>query len=1249
MGRFIKIILVACVTLSSSLASAQTFLPEGATNTDRRSVSVGGEFWCKLDDAGMAVCHTHEGLPYESPAKRFRSISVGKDHACGVDQYYQVECWGSNSYGKAVAPSGKFRSVSVSDYHSCAVGVDGIANCWGANFYGMGTPPDGLVFEQVSAGKTHTCGIDDDAALHCWGQKPQAEKPRWSGWWVRWFPWLAASKPKPYLPKDKYKQVAAGDRYTCGLNQENELSCTAFVTEYEPEPTGDFVAVSVGADFGCAITTAGSTKCWSTNRNAMPAEDSDVDLVNISVGQHRACGVTAQTGAAYCWPAQVKVDRFTCESSQNNYLVAGECVYIPWDEYSYIFDSFVRRKGTESKTSRYLATAVMRSFYRILNDYAPTPMEEKMAEKLNGIPQETRDTLIRRILVLQSVTEEIQSKFVIPELFNMPWEEPLDYYAMNDMIEERPGLAVNDEGECTDLDIKSCGKLKQNIGTLALPAGARAWVKHPAENTKRILLGLGDGGLANVDMTYASSGQMGIANTYQPQSGGVYELDITSSESPLVLISTWDGESSAGSIEILDYSSAFGTPDLLGTLFGRFKHAVFDDSGDYVFAYNADTTSIELYRTTSIISGNPALLESKLFDTGEPLDIAFGRQVGQEMLFIAGEVRPYRYAVLNLGEDEPSLVEQMPEFTCNDFEEAQTYLESHAVYNDTSSARVQGLLMSNDSYIWSGPFGLRRVGGDPADHCDIKIYGAIAEANDGILVAEASQGPGTQSYCGNPTLEIFNTRGSQIERIDSFPLEGQVGVMGTLDYDNGTEILFLGDDPSLNSPCQNTSAPQLRTYVMLRVGTDFGDSFPEITDIGDSPAAVESHRLAESECGDVPHACRSQDWNDGVCCGGAGYCGEQDECIYPPTVDVSDPNSRFPLMLAGHNFWDVDAVVQVSDRIESCSAANYLAEGGASQLSWIELGPGFVEGAYECGPEHKDKMTVPLWNDNGSARMPLENGLRFVRVMQCVDNEGNLELCNQCIEEGVFSEPVLVNLKAKERTVEPTGYKLMAMKLRAIESTNDQYGFAPTDEIVVHHVSFENNNAHEGVKPQNGEEHWSMDDGDEEFMNILLASGSDVTLPMLTILEEDSFGLAGVIVGAVAVVALELAAYHTGTITDVEVQAAIAAIYYGIHRAFEDLGDSDQVAQDAGHGLRLRRATAKGILRYGEECIPASWKNNTPYSINSVESVELANIAGYQEATIVKRYVSEEESGNDGPATYEVEYLLIEDSLPFGE
>ena len=135
------------------------------------------------------------------------TVAMGNLHVCGIAIGGAVYCWGDNAVGEIGAdtsvrwsgspvplPGGlRFRRISTGSHHTCGLTTGGDAYCWGYNYfgqlgapttelcYGLGTPtavPCSHVpvrvagnqrFVTIDAGDFHTCGLTASGEVWCWG------------------------------------------------------------------------------------------------------------------------------------------------------------------------------------------------------------------------------------------------------------------------------------------------------------------------------------------------------------------------------------------------------------------------------------------------------------------------------------------------------------------------------------------------------------------------------------------------------------------------------------------------------------------------------------------------------------------------------------------------------------------------------------------------------------------------------------------------------------------------------------------------------------------------------------------------------------------------------------------------------------------------------------------------------------------------------------------------------------------------
>jgi len=184
--------------------------------------------------------------PCPSTGKR-ASLTAGYRHTCALTSSGGVKCWGDNGFGaigvgdttprltpvNVTALGTSVVAIAAGDYHTCALSATGAVKCWGWNVYGglglgdttprytsvdvtaLGTSVVGL-----TAGAMHTCALTALGAVKCWG--------------------LNSSNG----------ELGLGD----STNRLTPTDLTALGTS--------IVALTAGSSHTCALTTAGTVKCW---------------------------------------------------------------------------------------------------------------------------------------------------------------------------------------------------------------------------------------------------------------------------------------------------------------------------------------------------------------------------------------------------------------------------------------------------------------------------------------------------------------------------------------------------------------------------------------------------------------------------------------------------------------------------------------------------------------------------------------------------------------------------------------------------------------------------------------------------------------------------------------------------------------------------------------------------------------------------------------------------------------------------
>jgi alpha-tubulin suppressor-like RCC1 family protein len=291
-------------------------------------------------------------------ANSARAISTGDYHSCAVTSAGGVKCWGWNYYGqlgngtttdssKPVNVKGLSKGVvkvSVGSYGTCALTRKGAVKCWGYNNdgqlgIGTNTGPDdcngnpcsttpvavkGLSkgVTSLSVGSYDVCAVTRAGAAKCWG----------SNGFGNLGDGTRTDRYKPTQVKGLSKGVASISAtsygHTCALTRAGSVKCWGWnvngqlgdgntTDSYTPVnvkgTSRNVIAVAVGGEHSCAVTNSGAVKCWgsdyygelgdgSTHQRVKPVPVSGLSkgVVQISAGGYHTCAVT-KAGAARCW------------------------------------------------------------------------------------------------------------------------------------------------------------------------------------------------------------------------------------------------------------------------------------------------------------------------------------------------------------------------------------------------------------------------------------------------------------------------------------------------------------------------------------------------------------------------------------------------------------------------------------------------------------------------------------------------------------------------------------------------------------------------------------------------------------------------------------------------------------------------------------------------------------------------------------------------------------------------------------
>jgi alpha-tubulin suppressor-like RCC1 family protein len=234
-----------------------------------RSISAGSAFTCAVSTDNVAYCWGFNGKgnlargsvdesthPLPRPIGRgVLSVAAGVDFACALDLEGNPFCWGDDHrarLGSAAAPSAgpattpvpvngthRFASLSAGRAHACGLTSSGGALCWGSNAdQELGSPLElpsaqrdpvevaAPPLKAVSAGTgAHTCGIARDDAAWCWGDNRHGQVGRGDGAMEKCATEPCPSNPSRVAGGARFRAIATGNDFTCGVTQSGELLC----------------------------------------------------------------------------------------------------------------------------------------------------------------------------------------------------------------------------------------------------------------------------------------------------------------------------------------------------------------------------------------------------------------------------------------------------------------------------------------------------------------------------------------------------------------------------------------------------------------------------------------------------------------------------------------------------------------------------------------------------------------------------------------------------------------------------------------------------------------------------------------------------------------------------------------------------------------------------------------------------------------------------------------------------------------
>lgn len=297
----------------SSVTGALTFkeVSSGAFHTCAWTLSFNPYCWGKnvdgrVGDGGNTQVDAPEHV---AGVHVFKQISAGATHSCGVSLADRLFCWGYGLDGQlgvgSPAPESegeptieivggienRWRQVSAGGLHTCGITNGGTTYCWGVNLAGQvgdATTSDqrdtpamvagGHTFVRIASGGDHTCALQANGTAWCWGDNTYGQLGNGGG--------VGSNTPVAVGGGLSFESIEAGLQHTCGV--------VGTPTLPGGEPAG-------GAVFCWGRNSAGQIGDGSqTHRSTPTAVAGGLAFRQVSAGDLASCGITLNN-LAYCW------------------------------------------------------------------------------------------------------------------------------------------------------------------------------------------------------------------------------------------------------------------------------------------------------------------------------------------------------------------------------------------------------------------------------------------------------------------------------------------------------------------------------------------------------------------------------------------------------------------------------------------------------------------------------------------------------------------------------------------------------------------------------------------------------------------------------------------------------------------------------------------------------------------------------------------------------------------------------------
>ena len=223
---------------------------EHACGTANTSVSPtvcwGHNDWGQFGNGTTTTPNGPVGAGTAGTHPQFMSVYAGGSFSCAIAVGDAAYCWGANGLGQTgdghaltygntfrtapilVTGGHRFRTLSLGNQHACGITINNEGYCWGSNnaklgdggFTDTSVPrpiAGGHRFSQISAGYNHSCGLTSLEQIYCWGGNGNGQLGN---------PAQSAASPVLAINGEKAAEVqvsgigTGSSNFTCGISKD---------------------------------------------------------------------------------------------------------------------------------------------------------------------------------------------------------------------------------------------------------------------------------------------------------------------------------------------------------------------------------------------------------------------------------------------------------------------------------------------------------------------------------------------------------------------------------------------------------------------------------------------------------------------------------------------------------------------------------------------------------------------------------------------------------------------------------------------------------------------------------------------------------------------------------------------------------------------------------------------------------------------------------------------------------------------